>query len=70
MKDVYLLYHILNEDTDDEVVKLLGVYTSYELAFQAQIRVSDHSAFIGFSDGFRIFDHWINHDDWVDGFIT
>ncbi|ECJ2543305.1 hypothetical protein G3D33_004724 [Salmonella enterica subsp. salamae] len=69
MENVYLLYHFINEDADDEIVKLLGVYTSYELAHQAKIRASNHSAFIGFPDGFRIFDHWINHDDWNDGFV-
>lgn len=69
MNNVYLLYHIENEDSDDEIVRLIGAYTSYELAFQAQARVSHHAVFINFPDGFRIFEHWVNHVEWADGFI-
>lgn len=37
MTKVFMLYHIRNEDSDDEDIKLIGIYTSYELAKSAQM---------------------------------
>lgn len=70
MEKVYLLHHIRDEDTDDEDVKLIGVYSSYELAEKAQNRVKDKPGFVDFPEGFSIDEYKINRDGWVDGFVT
>lgn len=70
MEKVYLLYHIRDEDTDDEDVKLIGIYSSYELAEKAQNRVKDKPGFVDFPDGFSIEDGPLDCDGWVDGFVT
>lgn len=70
MQKIYYLYHIRNEDTDDEDVKLIGMYSSYELAEKAQERTKYKPGFIDYPDDFQIFDDVINRDGWVEGFIT
>lgn len=70
MTIVYLLYHIRDEDTDDEDVKMIGIYSSAELAEQAKERGQDKPGFVDFPEGFSIFPCKLNRDGWVDGFIT
>ncbi|WP_140919022.1 hypothetical protein [Limnobaculum xujianqingii] len=70
MTTVFLLYHIVDEDTDDEDVKLIGIYSSYELAQMAQMRVCNKPGFIDFPEGFSIYDAVLDRDGWVDGFVT
>ena len=70
MTIVYLLYHIRDEDTDDEDVKMIGIYSSAELAEQAKERVQDKTGFVDFPEGFSIIEEVLDRDGWVDGFIT
>lgn len=70
MDKVYLLYHIRNEDTDDEDVKLIGIYSSYELARKAQERAKYKPGFIDYPDDFQIFDAVINRGSWEEGFVS
>lgn len=69
MQKIYYLYHIRNEDTDDEDVKLIGMYSSYELAEKAQERTKYKPGFIDFPDGFYIDEYIVDKDYWVDGFV-
>lgn len=69
MNKVYLLYHI-HIDGEDEDAKLIGIYTSYELAEEAIERVKDKPGFIDFPEEFSIFSHELNRDGWVDGFVA
>ncbi|PHI30905.1 hypothetical protein [Budvicia aquatica] len=69
MTKVFMLYHIRNEDSDDEDIKLIGIYTSYELAKSAQMRVQDKPGFIDYPDGFSIIENPLDCDGWVDGFV-
>lgn len=69
MTTVYLLYHI-HEADEFEDSKLIGIYSSHELAEEAKERVKNKPGFIDFPDEFSIFPHELNRDGWVDGFIV
>ncbi|NUF49905.1 MULTISPECIES: DUF7336 domain-containing protein [unclassified Gilliamella] len=69
MQKVYFLYHILYEDTDDEDVKIVGIYSSYKQAELAIERHKNKPGFIDFPDGFQIIEDVVNRDGWVDGFV-
>lgn len=69
MKYYFLLEHVMNEGSDDEDVKVIGRYTSYELAYSAQMRVCNKPGFIDYPEGFSIHKNPINCDGWVDGFV-
>ena len=70
MQKDYFLYHIRYEDTDDEDVKLIGIYSSYKQAELAIERLKNKPGFIDFPDVFQIFDSVFNRDGWCDGFVT
>jgi Mlc titration factor MtfA (ptsG expression regulator) len=66
---VYFLYHIRYEDTDDEDVKIVGIYSSAKQAKLAIERVKNKPGFINFPDGFQIIKGVLNRDGWCEGFI-
>ncbi|MWP62976.1 DUF7336 domain-containing protein [Gilliamella sp. Pas-s25] len=68
MQKVYFLYHIRYEDTDDEDVKLIGIYSSYKQAELAIERLKNKQGFIDYPDDFQIFDSVLNRDGWCEGF--
>lgn len=70
MQKVYFLYHVLYEDTDDEVAKIIGIYSSYKNAELAMERTKNKPGFIDFPDGFQILEDVLNRDNWVEGFVT
>ena len=70
MEKVYYLYHVLYEDTDDEVAKIIGIYSSYKNAELAMERTKNKPGFIDFPDGFQILEDVLNRDSWVEGFVT
>lgn len=70
MATVYVLYHVRDEDTDDEDIKIIGIYSSFELAQKAQNRMSDKPGFIDYPDGFSISEDVLDRDGWVDGFVV
>ncbi|NUF49912.1 DUF7336 domain-containing protein [Gilliamella sp. ESL0250] len=70
MQKVYFLYHIRYEDTDDEDVKLIGIYSSYKQAELAIERLKNKPGFIDYPDDFQIFDSVLNRDGWSEGFVT
>lgn len=69
MQKVYFLYHIRYEDTDDEDVKIIGIYSSYKQAKLAIKRLKNKPGFIDFPDDFQIFDSVLNRDGWCEGFV-
>ena len=69
MTTVYLLYHI-REDENSEDEKLIGIYTTMELAEEAKKRVESQPGFIDYPDDFSIFPHKLNRDGWAEGFIV
>ncbi|EMT6578121.1 MULTISPECIES: DUF7336 domain-containing protein [Providencia] len=70
MVTVYMLYHIRDEDTKDEDMKIIGIYSSFELAQKAQDKVSNQPGFIDYPDGFSISEEVLDRDGWVDGFVV
>ncbi|ECC1671396.1 hypothetical protein [Salmonella enterica] len=70
MDIVYFLYHLRDEGTKDEDVKLIGIYTSHDLALNAQKKLMAQPGFIDYPHGFKIVNIELNRDSWVEGFVT
>ena len=70
MEKVYLLYHIYNDDDDDVETKLIGVYSSQNLATEAIDRLKSKPGFSTYPSGFQIFEKRVDLDGWTEGFIT
>lgn len=72
MRKVYLLWHTHLDETLDggEDVKLIGVYSTVELAGDALVRLSKVEGFRDHKEGFEISEYEINKDHWTLGFIT
>lgn len=70
--DVFVLHHVhvLDEETDDEDVKLIGVYSTREKAEQAVERMNEQPGFRDTLDGFHIDRYRLDDDNWTEGFIT
>jgi hypothetical protein len=66
---VHILWHHYPDDADDENAKLLGVYSSRELAEQ---RIGKCASLPGFSSGegaFSIDPCEVDKDEWTEGFF-
>lgn len=72
MKFVYLLWHTHTLESLDggEDVKLIGVYTSKELAEAAQARSELLEGFKDAKEGFEISRSVLDKDCWTSGYIT
>jgi homoserine kinase type II len=70
MTSVYLLWHEYEIEPDRDGTKLIGVYTSHELAESAQKRVSQQPGFRDHPDDFEIAEYKLDRDHWTEGFIT
>lgn len=68
MQKVYFLYHVRYEDTDNEDVKIIGIYSSYKNAKLARERMKSKPGFIDFPDDFVISKDMVNRDSWMEGF--
>ena len=67
---VHTLHHVHPEDdVYDEDVKLIGIYASRAEAEAAVVRVRDQPGFRDRPDGFRIDEHVLNRDGWVEGYV-
>ncbi len=66
MKHVYLLWHIYVDETlaGGEDVKLIGVYSSKELAEAALVRTSKFRGFSDQIEGFEISPYEVDTDGW------
>ena len=70
MQKIYYLYHVRYEDTDDEDVQIIGIYSSRKQAKLALERMKKKTGFIDFPNDFQIVQSVLNREGWVDGFIT
>ena len=70
MKKIYYLYHVRYEDTDDEDVKVIGIYSSRKQAKLAIERMKKKPGFIDFPNGFQIIPSVLNRAEWLEGFVT
>jgi len=66
---VYQLYHIREKGDGADDQKLIGIYTSRQNANAAISRVKDQPGFRDYPNGFQVFEHTLDQDDWTEGFI-
>ncbi|ECD9444654.1 hypothetical protein DL122_25375 [Salmonella enterica subsp. salamae] len=66
--NLYVLWHIYDEDMDNEREEIIGVYTSEQLAKMALKRAEGQLRFTGPNNKLDIDLYTLNRDYWVDGF--
>lgn len=66
--NLYVLWHIYDEDMDNERKEIIGVYTSEQLAKMALKRAEGQLRFTGPNNKLDIDLYTLNRDYWVDGF--
>ena len=67
---VYLLQHVAREGTDDESVKVLGIYSTQGKARAATKRLVKLPGFRRYPNSFCIDQYTLNQDEWTEGFVT
>lgn len=70
LRSVYLLQHVAREDTDNEDIKTLGIYSSQGKAQAAIKRLVKLSGFRRFPDSFYTDRYTLDQDEWAEGFVT
>ena len=70
VRNVYLLFHTVRADTDDESSKLIGVFSSRKRAESALQTASKLPGFCEYLSGFCIDKYCINQLEWSEGFFT
>lgn len=68
--NVFLLQHVHNEDTGQEDVKIIGIYSTMEAANDAVARSKSLPGFKESSDGFHIDEYKLDVDHWTSGYTT
>jgi hypothetical protein len=67
---VFVLQHVHQTTDGDESVKLIGIYSTRNLAEDAIKRASRLPGFIETIDGFNIDEYELDKDYWSEGFKT
>jgi hypothetical protein len=67
---VFLLWHVREVPDGEEDAKLIGVYSSPELAAQARHRAATLPGFSDHPTGFIVDRHVVDQDHWIEGFVT
>lgn len=62
----FLVWHSI--DPDDDLTKLLGVYSTYERAERRVAQALSVAGFVDFQEGFLIDEYPIDKDMWTEGF--
>ena len=70
MKSIFILHHIHNYIEDEEDVKLIGAYLSYEEAKLAIERLRDKPGFESDLPGFEISEYELGKDHWTEGYVS
>ena len=70
MASVFVLQHVHEQEDGVEDVKFLGVYSSRENAGAAVARLKGKPGFSDAPDGFHIDEYRVDHDHWVEGYVT
>src|SRR5262245_18590799 len=68
--DVFLLWHVHDSPGGEEDAKLIGVYSSRELAEQARQRAAGQPGFRDMPTGFCIDRYTDEEDHWREGYVT
>ncbi|WP_316829097.1 hypothetical protein [Pedobacter miscanthi] len=69
---VYLLWHTHydNRLENNEDIKLIGVYSTEDMAKEAECRAKLLEGFKDSQDGFEISSYRLDKDEWTSGFVT
>lgn len=70
MSNVFVLQHVHATDDEQEDIKLIGVYSTRELAEAAVSRLSRVSGFCDMPDGFHIDEYQLDRDHWTEGYVA
>lgn len=70
MASVFVLQHVHPQEDGVEDVKLIGVYSSREMAEAAVSRLSRLPGFSDTPDGFHIDEYPVDQDQWKDGYVV
>lgn len=75
MQKVYLLQHSYEYEIEENLkvdeTKIIGIYSSYEMAEQVKERYKTKKGFSRFPiDCFYIDEYELDNDNWKEGFIT
>ena len=70
LRSVYLLQHVAREGSDDEDVKVLGIYSSRSKANLATGRLVRLAGFNQYPDGFHVDRYRLDRSEWTEGFMT
>lgn len=65
---VFLLQHVARQDTENEDVKNIGIYSSENAAKAAINRLKDKPGFKLYPDSFNIGPYILDFDYWQEGF--
>lgn len=66
----FLLWHIYERDGGEEEAKLIGVYSTAELAEKARERAAPLPGFRDHPAGFVVACYEVDRDHWTSGFVT
>ncbi len=69
MTTVHLLWHVREDDTHKDDAKLIGVYSSSDVATSAIERLKGQPGFRDHVAGFEIDEYEIDKDHWIEGFV-
>lgn len=67
---VFVLQHVHQITSDQEDVKLMGIYSSRERAEEAQSRMIKLPGFSDAPDGFHIDEYEVDVDHWTEGYVS
>lgn len=67
---VWVVQHVAREDSDDEDVKFIGVYSSEGNAEKAVQRLRSQPGFRDDPTSFHIDEYHLDQDHWTEGFVT
>ena len=70
MDAVYVVQHVHIINDDEEDVKMIGVYSTEQLAQKAVSRLLSQPGFCDVPEGFHVDRYELNKDHWTEGFIT
>ncbi len=70
MTEVFVLQHVAREGSDSEDIKFIGVYSTESAAREAIHRLTPQPGFANYPDGFHIGRYELDHEHWVEGFVS
>lgn len=66
---LYLVWHEVESETEGDRYTFIGVFSSEENAEQVIAEFRDKPGFRDAPGDFRIYDNWVDHVGWPEGFV-